>query len=356
VLNSVIKNIKGKVVIQLNNHTKLAIFISLLFVWGSAQGAATNNDEDKTVNFATLTIENDIIAGDDGGYTNGLAFSWAHGGFDAFNDSNTPSWINALSENLYISTMPGKRRAVSYMVAQGMQTSSDIERKELAEDEPPYAGELIWKATLYAFDDSVSDRLSLSLGVVGPLSGAEHAQKFVHKITGSDEPEGWDHQLENEFVFRLGAQRFWSLWRSSSGNDTQVEVLGNTQIGVGNLKSDLGAGLGFRWGNNLASSFATASTIPGREINPLAGLSGFNWNFFIHVTGLYVANNILIDGNTFESSHSVPLKHGQAIGSLGFALNRGSWGFVISAARSSDQYEGQEDASKFGSFSFTYKY
>jgi len=339
-----------------NNDIKFAVLLSMLLLWGNAQADSTRSVEKKAINFATLTIENDIIAGDDGGYTNGLAFSWAHGGFDVFNDSNTPAWINSLTNNLYISTMGGKRRAVSYMMAQGMQTSSDIERKELVEDEPPYAGELIWKATLYAFDDSVSDRLSLTLGMVGPASGAEHAQTFVHKITGSDEPEGWDHQLENEPVFRLGAQRFWNLWRSSPNNDTQLEMLGNGQIGIGNLKSDIGTGLGFRWGNNLASSFATASTIPGREINPLAGLSGLNWNVFIHVTGLYVANNIAIDGNTFESSHSVPLKHGQAIGSLGFALNRGSWGLVISAARSSDQYEGQEDKSKFGSFSFTYRY
>ncbi len=308
------------------------------------------------INFATLTIENDIIAGVDGGYTNGLAFSWAHAGFNEFDESTIPSWMHFLSKDLYISDMEGKRRAVSYMVAQGMQTASNIELKELVIGEPSYAGLLAWKGTLYAFDDYVSDRLSLVLGMVGPASGAEQAQKVVHSMTGSDEPKGWDHQLDNEPVFRLGAERFWSLWRSSSSTGIALEIVGNTVVGVGNLKSDVGAGLGFRWGNNLATSFATASTIPGREINPLAGLSGVNWTIFVHATGLYVANNILIDGNTFETSHSVPLKHGQAIGSLGFALNRGSWGFVVSAARSSDQYEGQEEGSKFGSFSFTYRY
>jgi len=308
------------------------------------------------VNFATLTIENDIIAGDDGGYTNGLAFSWAHGGFNEFDETAIPSWMHFLTKGLYISNMEGKRRAVSYMVAQGMQTASDIELKELVLNEPAYAGLLIWKGTLYAFDDHVSDRLSLVLGVVGPASGAEQAQKVVHSMTGSEEPEGWDHQLENEPTFRLGVERFVSLWRSSASKGTAFEIVGNGLIGVGNLKSDTGAGLGFRWGSNLASSFATASTIPGREINPLAGLSGVNWTIFFHTTGLFVANDILIDGNTFETSHSVPLTHWQAIGSLGFALNRGNWGVVVSAARSTDQYEIQEEDSKFGSFSFTYKY
>jgi len=332
-------------------YQKIVILLLFAAVCNEAFG-----ESQQPVSFATLTIENDIIAGVDGGYTNGLAFSWAHAGFNQFSETNIPSWMHSISKNLYISTMPGKRRGVSYMIAQGMQTSSDILVEKLIDDEPPYAGLLAWKGTLYAFDEDTSDRLSLILGVVGPASGAEYAQKGVHKLTGSDEPKGWDNQLENELVFRLGAERFWSFWRSSSNNSTALEVIGNGQIGIGNLRSDLGAGLGFRWGNNLASSFATASTLPGREINPLAGSSGFNWNVFIHATGRYVVNNIFIDGNTFKNSHSVSLRHPQAIGSLGFALNRGSWGFVISMARSTNQYEKQEEHSKFGSFSFTYRY
>lgn len=308
------------------------------------------------ITFATLTMENDIIAGEDGGYTNGLAFSWAYAGFDEFEQVDLPRWMRFLSEDLYISTMTKKRRAVSYQIAQGMQTASDIEVEGLSEDEPPYAGLLIWKGTLYAYDSQVTDRLSLSLGVVGPASGAEQSQKWVHKVTGSDEPKGWDHQIENELVFRLQAERYWNLLRLSNESDFGFEVVSNALVGIGNLKSDIGGGLGLRVGFNLASSFSTSSTLPGREINPLAGMSGRNWYFFIHATTVYVANSIAIDGNTFESSHSVALKHQQSIGSFGFAVNRGDWGLVVSMARSTDQYEGQSGKSKFGSFSFSYRY
>ena len=45
-----------------------------------------------------------------------------------------------LADDLYISTMTQKRRAVSYQIGQGMQTASDIQLEELSEDEPPYVG------------------------------------------------------------------------------------------------------------------------------------------------------------------------------------------------------------------------
>ncbi|PCJ39229.1 MAG: hypothetical protein COA99_10580 [Moraxellaceae bacterium] len=308
------------------------------------------------ITIATLTIENDIIAGTDGGYTNGLAFAWAHAGFEDFDNLNIPKWMHFLSEDLYISTMANKRRAVSYQVAQLMQTSSDILVEELTEDEPPYVGLLIWKGTLYAFDDQIADRLSIALGVVGPASGAEQSQKFVHELVGNDEPMGWSHQIENELVFRIGAERYWNLLRMPITNDVEFDIIGNALVGVGNLKSDVGGGLGLRIGNNLAASFATASTLPGREVNPLAGMSGKAWYVFIHATGLYVANSISIEGNSIASSHSVTLKHQQAIGSFGFAINRGDWGFVMSVARGTDKYENQPEDIKFGSFSFSYRY
>ena len=329
------------------------VCIALVFAWNINLSFAADSEP---VTFATITVENDIIAGVDGGYTNGFAFSWAHAGLNSFADPAVPTWIESLTEGLYISTMPNKKRAISYMVAQGMQTSSDITLPQLIEEEPPYAGLLAWKTTLFAFDSNVSDRLSLVLGIVGPASGAEQAQKVVHKLTGSDEPEGWDNQLENEPVFRIAAERFWRSFHAPVSEGLDFDLMTNVQAGAGTLQSEVGAGLGVRIGNNLAASFATASTLPGREINPLAGTSGSNWYFFIHATSRYVFNSVLIEGNTFERSHGVTLKHAQAIGSYGFALNRGSWGFVISAARSSDQYKGQLESSKFGSFSFTYRF
>lgn len=312
--------------------------------------------DDSGVDFFTLTMENDIIAGEDGGYTNGLAVSWANGPFDTFSEENTPGWLRFLSGGIYISTMPNKRRAVSYMIAQGMQTATDIEKEELTVDEPPYAGLLAWKGTLHAFDEKVSDKISLTLGMVGPASGAEKAQKFVHDITSSDEPQGWHHQISNEVVLRIAAERSWRLFDVGLGSNVEMDLIGTVLAGAGNLRSDAGGALSLRFGRGLGRTFPTATTLPGREINPLAGMPMKSWTVFVNLLGRYVANSISIDGNTWEDSHSVKLKHEQATIAYGGSMNFGKWAFLVSAARSSDAYEGQSGPAKFGSFSVSYRY
>lgn len=305
--------------------------------------------------FITLTVENDIIAGDDGGYTNGIAVSWAKGDFAEFNDDNLPAWLNRLAQSTYIANMPDKRRAVSYLVGQGMQTTSDITVKERVLDEPSYAGLLLWRSTLHAFDSQLADRLSLTLGIVGPLSAAEPAQKTVHDITGSEDPQGWKYQLDNEPVFQFKALR---NWRVAQGEilGREYDIITSGEAGIGNLQSALGLGVGFRWGRGLLRAFPSYSAMPGREVNALAGYKTISWQLFINLLGRYTFNDIAIDGNTFKDNSTVKLKHENAIVSWGVAFNVGNWGVLMSMARSSDLFQGQQEPNRFGSASLTYHF
>ena len=109
---------------------------AVLVVLSLVAGAARSEDSPHT-EFFTVTLENDLFAGKDGGYTNGVAVTWAHGGLNEFTEKNIPAWIHAVSKDLYISTQPGRQRAVSYMIGQGMQTPSDITVPTLIQDEAP---------------------------------------------------------------------------------------------------------------------------------------------------------------------------------------------------------------------------
>ena len=60
--------------------------------------------------FATFIFENDLFTDD--GYSNGMGYTWGRTGFDELDDSNTPGWIQWLSEDLYISAIPTKCRAI----------------------------------------------------------------------------------------------------------------------------------------------------------------------------------------------------------------------------------------------------
>lgn len=301
----------------------------------------------------TVTWENDLFVGDDSGYTNGLGVTWARVGLAAFNKENLPSWLHAVSKRLYISSMPEKARAVSYTIAQSMQTPEDLENTELIEDEAPYFGMLAWTANLHAYDARVADTLSLTLGVVGPASGAEFSQKLSHRILGSDEPEGWEHQVDNELVFQLQAERLWRLGELSFDNGSGFDAIGIGRVALGTIRSNVVAGLSIRYGRALERSFPAATVLPGRESNPLVFGAPGSWQVFFNVLGSYVANDISADGNTFRDSHSVPLEHWQTMLVAGVSYSFGRWALLLSAVDASDNYENQPEPTRFGSLGVT---
>jgi len=311
--------------------------------------------DEKVPEFITFTFENDLFVGEDDGYTNGFGVTYGKGPFNQFNNDNLPNWLHWLSKDLYVSTMKNKKRAVAHMFFQRMQTPSDITEPELIIDDVPYVGLLAWQGTLYAWDDRVSDQLSLFLGFVGPVTLAEQTQTFVHNLTGTDEPQGWDNQLQNEPVFKVEAQRIWSLYRSA-GTGTQFDILGLWGAGIGNLESATKGGFAIRWGTNLKHSYQAFSLQVDRQINPLSLTPENDFYLFFGGRVGVVFNNILIDGNTFKDSHSVPLEHYQDQVSAGLVWSIGSNAFVfqISSISSSTTIINERD--EFGALSFTHRF
>ena len=326
------------------------LLLLLLFMAAGARAADERPD-----NWFTVTLENDLFVGKDTGYTNGIALSWAHTGFTEFSPDNIPRWLDYLSKNLYISTMPDKDRAVSYMIGQLMQTPSDLTIPTLIKNEAPYTGLLFWSANLHAFDERVADRLSLTLGVVGPLAGAEQSQKWVHKIVGAEEPQGWDNQIKNEPVFQVSAERLLRLAKFHTDKTVGMDVIGSGSGAVGTIESYAAVGVSARLGSGLDRSFPTASFLAGRQVNPLAGVTG-GWYVYAGVQARFVANDIGINGNTFTESHSVPLEHWQAAATGGVAFGFKSWAIHFSVLAATDRYVGQPQNTRFGLLSVTYNY
>lgn len=309
----------------------------------------------KKPDYLSITWENDLFTLKDGGYTNGISVAWAYNDFDQFSEDNLAPWLHKLTQHLYISTLENRQRAVSYNVGQAMQTTSNLEQKGLVKDEAPYAGLALWRAILYAFDENISDRLSITLGFVGPVSGAKSSQRFIHKVTSSDKPQGWSNQLKNEMVFQIASERLWLLTRSQS-DSMDFDIIGLSSASLGTLRSDVSSGLSFRLGHDLQRTFATAAAMPGREVNPAACNCASAWSMFINIQGSFVANNILINGNTFEDSHSVPLRHWQAQLVTGAAFSIGQWAFMLSTNLRSKEYKGQKDYPRFGSLNVSYHF
>ena len=328
----------------------LYITLTVFLLYSANIGA-----QDKVPKFFTFTFENDLFVGDDNGYTNGIGITFGKGPFKEFNNETLPNWLHWLAEDLYISTMKNKQRGVAHMFFQRMQTPVDLTKTELIVDDLPYAGLLAWQGTLYAWDDRVSDQLSLYLGAVGPITLAEQTQTLIHGLTGAAEPKGWDNQIENEPIFKVEAQRVWNLYRSA-GKGKQFDILGLWGAGIGNLESATKGGLAIRWGTNLQYSFPAFSLQADRQVNPLSLTPKNDFYLFFGARVGVVFNNILIDGNTFKDSHSVPLEHYQDQASTGvvWSIGRNAFVFQISSLSSSTTITNERD--EFGALSFTRRF
>lgn len=335
-----------------SSHFFKLILLHFLVLLHAAAPAGTGAEFGR---WSQLTTDNDAFAGEDDGYTGGLAYNWGYAGFSEFDSEAVPAWIQYLIGNLYISTLQDRQRAVAYSVDARAYTPDDTDSKKIIEDDRPYAGVLLWGGDLYAFNGKIADRLGLKLGVVGPASGAEHLQDLVHSISGSDKAKGWGNQLDNEPVIRLEAERMWRLKDGSLGN-IEFDTIGMAQAGLGNLRSDAGLGGAFRVGRNLSDTWATASPNPSRTAHALPGKQRFSWQVFLNVYGSFVANDITIDGNTFQNSHSVSLEHGQAIGAVGFALAYENWEMLFAYQIGTDQFEEQDYDTKHGTLSMAYRF
>ncbi len=311
--------------------------------------------EDTVPEFFTFTFENDLFVNNDDGYTNGTGITFARGPFKEFNNHNLPTWLHWLSRDLYVSTMKNKRRGVAHMFFQRMQTPEDLTVKEYIKNDIPYAGLLAWQGTLHAWDYDVSDQLSLYLGTVGPNAYAAETQNIMHKLTKSELPKGWDNQINNEIVFKVEAQRVWTLYRSES-EGLQFDILGLAGAGIGNLESATKAGLAIRWGTHLKSSFATFSLQADRQVNPLALSVDNDFYLFFGVRGGVVFNDILINGNTFNGSHSAPLEPFQEQFSTGIVWSLSRTAFVFQISSLSSRTKLSRERKRFGAISITYRY
>jgi len=310
--------------------------------------------KDSPFNFFTFTFKNDVFVGDDDGFTNGVGFTYGRGPFLSF-EGHIPGLLHNLTKNLYIQTKPNKVRGVAYMLFQTMQTPQDIGIAEFQPDDIPYAGLLVLQTQLYSWDKNVADQLSLFLGLVGPATLAEQAQVNIHRAIGADRPEGWDFQLENEPVFRLEARRVQKLFQIT-GNKFEFDVLGLATAGIGNLRSNVDAGLSLRWGTNLGFSHATFSLQSDRQVNALSLSDRNDYYFYVGAQASIVANDILFDGNTFEDSHSVELEHFQNQFSGGAVWKFGSIAYVFQLTSTSAASEISKDRESFGALSVTYPF
>ena len=263
--------------------------------------------------WASIVWQNDLFTGKDGGgYTNGLFVSVYD--LSTEGESNyTPPWFT--QPLIWLAQADGPVSFSEQTLGQAMVTPADITKTVPDPNDAPYAGLLFYRASHTDIDGDFADSLSITIGIVGPASMAEQSQKLIHKITGSDQPAGWDYQLDNEPVIMLSRTGVWHF----ALYDDVIDTVGLLQARAGNLESSVGVGGILRIGSGLAESFATASLSFGRGSTPTAVNGG--WYGYAGFEADYVFNYIMVDGNTYRDSQSSDLEHRQMNFTAGFSYS-----------------------------------
>lgn len=280
-----------------------------------------------------LTFQNDIFVGSDGGgYTNGLAVNYLRSPGPGAS-SVAPQWLLAPIAPL-LGVGPATLTVSS--INQIMVTPADLKRNPPDPADAPYLGALWFRAaqvSVHGEQAAVADMLAVNLGMIGPASGARQSQTFIHRITGSDRPQGWDYQVGNRPLVAI--ERYRALRFASALDDTRPAtdfiVLGGAAFG--NWQSSAGASLMLRYGTGLQRSYPTVMRQTLRTGDP--GLLGRGWFVYtgVHADRMFsqmgIGSNQPVQGSTAELRETqvvafAGLAYGWDGGALTFSLQNSS--------------------------------
>ncbi len=339
------------------------LLMLLLFFPTSLFGAEYPNDVKNKKTFS-LYFENDLFGNTDKGYTNGIKLSWVSDDLTGYAESGRlPKWSQPYVRKLPFINKPGLQRNVTLSLGQNIYTPEHIEKKELIKDDRPYSGWIYFGAAFHSKNYIKMDSLEIQIGIVGPESFAEQTQKFVHRVRGSQQPEGWDHQLKNEpGLFVIYDHKTRILRANHSGID--IDAITHVGGAIGNVYTFADTGMEVRWGLNIPSDFGTSLIRPSGDSNAPVNAgdpriscdNNFSLYMFTMVNGYLMLHNIFLDGNTFTDSHSVDKKY--FVGEIGAGIGMIYHRYKLSFAQilRTKEFNRQDSAQVFASITFSFTY
>ncbi|MDX1951100.1 MAG: lipid A deacylase LpxR family protein [Verrucomicrobiota bacterium] len=258
--------------------------------------------EERDRSTLSITIENDSFLGTDRYYTHGMRMQYMH------RPNELPSWaVKGLSH------LPNVGMEISSMriggaLGQELYTPANLRARALIVNDRPYGawmhGSLILRRSGQLRESvGVMDELELDVGVVGPEALGEETQQWWHDTVDYIDPKGWDNQLESEPAVQLFLNRSLQF-RFETSDFWGLDIVPHGKVALGNIYVYGEVGSLFRFGYNLPREY-TISPMESFSTHPSANDADWSFYGFLGADGRVVGRNLFLDGNTFESSHSV---------------------------------------------------
>lgn len=297
-----------------------------------------------------LRLENDLVVGTDRHYTHGSQVVWLQGeapvGVDpepapGRGGHGLPTW--GLSPQV---TRWG------LTVGQGIYTPANISVASRLPDDRPYAGFLQGGVLRQVRGASAGvpamDQWGVELGLTGPSALGEVTQNAIH----TRKALGWQNQLDTTVGLGLRYARTWR-WRRAVG-DWATDVLPHLGGTLGYFRSDLRAGLQWRFGHDLPADFGA------RTIGEVAAEGGGSANegrprseLAIHgllgLEGRLVGHDGLVSGPPWTTPSGVDPRRWGVDLRAGMVVGWGAWEVAMIQTVRSPEFIGQGGWDSFGS-------
>lgn len=331
------------------------IFFSFFYLVVSSSVAASqdfigsNNRSSKGI--LNATFENDLFAGTDLGYTNGVRISYVTP------EEQMPNLIRNISNNIPLLNKEGKKY-IALAAGQKIYTPTDIASTSFIPNDFLYAGWLYGSIGVMSDAGTVYDSSIITIGTIGPSSRAKEAQRFVHKVRGIQKPEGWNNQLKDEVGIIFSYERKWREVYAAEKLGLGFDVIPHVGVNLGNIHTDATIGATFRFGYDLPADYGPTKIHPsmaGSDIFiPSKNISAY---VFSIVEMSAVGRNIFLDGNTFKDSPSLEKRNFVKNIQLGVALAYKDSRLSYTQVFATRSFKGQKDRiTEFGSLTYSYNF
>ena len=311
-------------------------------------------------------VANDFMFDSDNQFTNGFSFRKSSTIGDDIDELTGAAVFGRSLARRVLPDRDGFLYRKSLRFGQNMGTPEEIENPNIILDDVPYHGFLAAEGSWIAFNDNDFRGFALTFGLVGEYSGAEAVQKAVHSLIDSEDPEGWDNQLDHEPVINA-----FYMAKHKFVNKPSFDAAWNVDVAVGNYHTGINAGVEMRLGRKgrgftytpdpLGRGMAYEATL-GRldqQNEFYFSLAARAWAYAVF---LPLEGNILVNDNEWTDNNTIDPENviGQLIGGIHYV--RPTWGLHMTWTVASDNVDedslapGVEVENSFGYLMFEWRF
>ena len=231
----------------------------------------------------SFTFENDFFGSrEDKHYTNGAFLVWMQ-------DPDKSDMFDFILED--------DQTNIAVSLSHQIFTPSDKRATEPIWDDLPYAGYMKLNFLLYKSSENYFHEFGVNIGAVGPITHAADIQSFFHELVGDVVFQGWDNQLDDQFMAGISYQ--FAYKTDPIDIDTyKLDWVNNVRGDIGNFYSGVMISSTVRLGSFAQKSFMSTGTFMVTDESTLLNVTpstGFNWDLSFGIFADATYNYYIVD-------------------------------------------------------------